>query len=98
MIKNFLYPHTPAGHEKLIGQRVEYMATNQAANLFSHQIAAGKLLGSECMSHPSGINQYALQDEMGRITILSVGSGFQTAQGLGVVKKINTSGRIVKWC
>ena len=98
MIKNFLYPHTPAGHEKSIGQRVQYMPINQEANLFSHQIAAAKLLGGlKSMSHPFGIDQYALQDEMGRITILSVGSGFQTAQGLGVVMEIHTSGSIVKW-
>ncbi len=38
MIKNFLYPHTPAGHEKSIGQRVQCMRINQVASLFSHQI------------------------------------------------------------
>jgi hypothetical protein len=96
MIKNFLYPHTPAGHKKSIGQRAQYMPNNQVANLFSHQIAAATMLGLKCLSYP-GINQYAVQDEIGRITMLSVGSGFQTAQGLGVVMEIDTSGSIVKW-
>jgi hypothetical protein len=100
MLKNMLYPHTPAGHTRSIGQRAQYNKVNADADSirFSHNIAERLCMVKEIhQDRVKNLHQCALTMEHDMIEMLSVGSGFQTEGGLGIVLRIDSSGRIAQW-
>jgi len=88
-LKNDLYPCTAPGTGKTFGEMVDYKSELKNGALFTHLIA-GKL-------GPSDVVQWKGKNERGRPLFLNTGSGFKTADGLGVVLEMDACGAILKW-
>ena len=94
-LRNELYPHTPQGLSKSIGETVHYEGRLKPALHFSHKIAEG-YYSREGAAEGAVVNWRAV-DARGQRSIICIGSGFQTADGIGVVMEMSQDGAIVKW-
>ena len=88
-LKNELYPCTPPGMGRTIGEIVQYMPALKEGKLFSNKVA--KKFGS------SNAVIWRAEIAQGEPIIINIGSGFRTADGLGVVLEMGQNGVILKW-
>ena len=91
-LKNELYPHTPAGSGKSIGEMVHYESQLKSATLFSHKIAQRQSGGAV-----TAVLNWSAEVALGVKSIIYIGCGFQTSMGLGVVTEMSQEGVIMKW-
>ena len=88
-LKNELYPCTPPGTGRTIGSVVDYKPALKEGKLFSNKVA--KKFGS------SNAVIWRAEIAQGEPIIINIGSGFRTADGLGVVLEMGQNGVILKW-
>jgi hypothetical protein len=73
---------------KLIGETVHYEGRLKPALHFSHKIAEGYY----SRKGAGAVVSWRAEDARGQRSIVCVGSGFQTADGLGVVVEMSQDG------
>ena len=94
-IKNELYPYTPPGSAKMIGEMVHYEGILKSATLCSHQISMNFYAKQRA---PGGaVINWSVVDAQGVKSNICIGSGFQTTNDLGIVIEMSLDGSVVKW-
>jgi hypothetical protein len=84
-----LYPCTPPGMTRMVGEIVNYQPDMRDTTLYSNKVA--ETFGS------SNIVNWRAENTRGEQIIINIGSGFQTADGLAVVLEMGQNGVILKW-
>ena len=94
-LKNELYPHKPPGSAKSIGEMVKYESTLKSATLCSYQISMKFYSKQEAAG--SAVLNWRAVDTRGELLNIYLGSGFMTADYIGVVLEMSQDGSIVRW-
>ena len=94
-LENELYPHTPAGSARSIGEMVHYEGILKSSTLCSHQISM--IFYSKKGDAGGAVFNWRAVDARGKLIHIYIGCGFQTANDNGVVMEMSTDGSIVKW-
>jgi hypothetical protein len=88
-LRTELYSCTPPGMTRMIGEMVDYQPDMRDATLYSNKVA--ETFGS------SNVVNWRAENTRGEQIIINIGSGFQTADGLGVVLEMGQNGVVLKW-
>ena len=94
-LKNELYPQTPPGSAKSFGEMVQYESTLQSATLCSYQISMKFYSKKEAAG--SAVLNWRAVNTRGELINIYLGSGFMTANYIGVVLEMSQDGSIVRW-